>query len=257
MWRAFLAEWPRIRRTSVLAAFAAMLLMSLLGGYFGITRITSRPDAALAILRFSRADGLVTLLRFETEIISLVALVTIGAVIGADWSGGTWRNLLVQEPRRARQLAGRFLALLLYLWISGMVAVLVAAAIATAVSPGVGIQTALWWTGDGLTYFWELLGNLSIAVVGWSIFGLLIAVLTRNGAGAVGASIGWLFVVEGILMLVWPDVARWMPGTLLNTIVSRGNAQVTYNAALIWSAVYAVAMAIVAAVIFAVRDVTA
>ena len=169
----------------------------------------------------------------------------------------TLRNLLVQEPRRLRMLGGKFLALLVYLLLSALLAVGISSAITTLVAPSVGVATAAWWTGDGLTQYVDLLGNLAMAIVGWSIFGAFIAVIVRSAAGAVGASIAWLLVIEGLLAQVWPEVARWLPGSLLNTMIARGNANVSYSAALLVSAIYAVAMLVIGGVSFAFRDVTA
>ena len=73
--------------------------------------------------------------------------------------------------------------------------------------------------------------NLVLAVVGWTIFGTLVAVLVRNPAGAVGASIAWLFVVEGLANQVWSTAGQYLPGRILSVVLTGGQASVLSNAA--------------------------
>lgn len=257
MWRAYVAEWTKIRRRTVLAAPAAMIGFMAIGMYFGLTRLSSRPGAEVTALRLSRPDGLVLLLQRGADLISVITLITIAAVVGAEWSQGTLRSLLAQEPRRLRLMAGKIAALFTFLLASAAVAVAIACAIAAAVAPGSGVPTTAWWSADGIQHARDFVVNLAIALTGWTVVGAFAAVIVRSAAAAVGASIAWLIVVEGLMTQVWPDVGRWLPGRLLLAVLSGGTTDIAYPSALSAAAGYCVAMVLIAGVSLSLRDVTA
>ncbi len=133
-------------------------------------------------------------------------------------------------------------------------------------APHEGVKTAAWWDSTGTGDYLSFLGNLVLAVVGWTVFGTLVAVLVRNPAGAVGASIAWLFVIEGLATQVWSTFGQYLPGKILTVVLSAGQTSalsessstgVSYTSALLIAAAYAVVMAAAAGASFWFRDVTA
>ena len=141
----------------------------------------------------------------------------------------------------------------------------IGALVAMLVAPHEGISTAAWWDTTGTTAYLEFLGNLVLAVIGWTIFGTLVAVLVRNPAGAVGAAIAWLLVIEGLVNQVEPTVGQYLPGRILSVVLTGGQASVfneagssvSYTTALIIAGLYAVGMSVVAGASFWYRDITA
>jgi ABC-2 type transport system permease protein len=264
MLAAFLAEWPKIRRRSILLALVAMVGLTAIAVGVTLARLHRRSLAQQVLINTDA--GLSGILQPSATLVSVIVLITIAAVLGADWTQGTWRNLLVQEPRRVRLLSGRVLALLVYMVISAVLTVGVATLVAMLVAPHEGVNTARWWDSTGTGDYLGFLGNLVLAVVGWTIFGALVAVLVRNPAGAVGASIAWLFVIEGLANQVWSTVGQYLPGRILSVVLSGGQSSVfsdaattgvTYTTALVIAGLYAAGMAAVAATSFWFRDVTA
>jgi hypothetical protein len=87
----------------------------------------------------------------------------------------------------------------------------------------------------------------------------------RNPAGAVGAAIAWLLVIEGLATQVWSTVGQYLPGRILSAVLSGGqptlfgpgSSPVAYGSALIIAGVYAVAMCVAAGASFWYRDITA
>ena len=264
MLGAFLSEWPKIRRRSILLAFVAMVGLTAIAVGVTLARIHRRSLAQQILINTDA--GLTGILQPSAMLVSVIVLITVAAVLGADWTQGTWRNLLVQEPRRLNLLSGRVLALLVYMIISAVVTVGVATAVAMAIAPHEGVKSAAWWDSTGTADYLSFLGNLVLAVVCWTIFGAMVAVLVRNPAGAVGASIAWLFVIEGLANQVWSTVGQYLPGRILSVVLSGGQASVlsnatstgvSYTTALLLGAVYAVGMSAVAGVSFWFRDITA
>jgi ABC-2 type transport system permease protein len=264
MLAAFLAEWPKIRRRSILLALVAMVGLTALAVGVTLARIHRRSLEQQVLINTD--VGLTGILQPSATLVSVIVLITIAAVLGADWTQGTWRNLLVQEPRRVRLLSGRILALLVYMIISAVLTVGVGTLVAMLVAPNEGVKTATWWDATGTGDYLAFLGNLMLAVVGWTVFGALVAVLVRNPAGAVGASIAWLFVVEGLANQVWSTVGQYLPGRILSVVLTGGQASVlssaaspsvSYASALLIAGLYAVGMAAIAGASFWFRDITA
>jgi ABC-2 type transport system permease protein len=264
MLAAFLAEWPKIRRRSILLALLAMVGFTALAVGVTLVRIHRRSLEQQVLINTD--VGLTGTLQPSASLVAVIVLITIAAVLGADWTQGTWRNLLVQEPRRLRLLSGRVLALLVYMIISAVLTVGLGTLVAMIIAPHEGVNTAAWWDSTGTTDYFAFLGNLVLAVVGWTIFGTLVAVLVRNPAGAVGAAIAWLFVIEGLTNQVWSTVGQYLPGRILSVVLTGGQASVlstaasmgvSYTTALIIACIYAIGMSVVAGASFWYRDITA
>jgi hypothetical protein len=134
------------------------------------------------------------------------------------------------------------------------------------VAPHEGVNRRTWWDSTGTADYFAFLSNLVLAVVGWTIFGTLVAVVVRNPAGAVGAAIAWLFVIEGLANQVWSSVGQYLPGRILSVVLTGGQPSVlssaastgvSYAAALVIAGLYVVGMSLVAGASFRYRDMTA
>src|SRR5204863_5033550 len=121
MVRAFRSELLKFRRWSVLAGSGVMILATTFIAYLTFHQITSGatgPELTPLIQAFPTPQGLITVVGQGRSLISVIALIMVTSNIAAEWSQGTLRNLLVREPRRLRLLAGKMLALLLFVTIS-------------------------------------------------------------------------------------------------------------------------------------------
>jgi len=103
MLAAFMSEWPKIRRRSILLALLAMVGFPALAIAVTFLRISKRSFEQQLLIRTD--VGLVGTLEPAAMLVSVIVIITVAAVLGADWTQGTWRNLLVQEPGRIRLLA--------------------------------------------------------------------------------------------------------------------------------------------------------
>jgi ABC-2 type transport system permease protein len=187
---------------------------------------------------------------------SLLFVLFVGAV-AVEFSRGTFRTMLLHQPRRVRLLAGKMAALI------GFAAVVLAAletltwVAARLLAPSQGVATGKWVSlaafGDGLADF----GSALLWVSGYALLGMAVAVLVRSVPVALAVGIAWIGSFEHILQDRWGPASRVFPGLLLEAFVAGGTSAVSAGRALVTIAFYTVIAAAVGAAVFARRDVTA
>ena len=123
---------------------------------------------------------------------------------------------------------------------------------------GAGVSTANWESGASAIAAQLAAGwlNTFVALLVWGVVGLVIAVLTKSSAVAIGVGLGYVLVIEGLLRLVAPDAADWLPGATLTAIAGGGSAAIPYSTALALGLTYAVVGLVVAGLVVRRRDVT-
>jgi ABC-type transport system involved in multi-copper enzyme maturation permease subunit len=208
--------------------------------------------------------GLITVVGQARSFIIVVALIIVTANLAAEWSQGTWRNLLVCEPRRLRLLAGKMLALLLFVLGSMTLTLVGSSVLILAVAHAQGVQTAAWTSGSGLSAWLAFFGNEVLCLSGICLLGMLIAVLTRSTGMAVGVALAYVLVPEGIIAMVWQAGSRWfpirtfnfLPGSAFPTDVGPTPPQ-GYPAALLVALVWMTIFVVASCVAFRRQDITA
>ena len=188
MVRAFRSELLKFRRWSVLAGSGVMILATAFIAYLTFHQITSGAtgtELTPLIQAFPTPQGLITVVGQARSLIIVIALIMVTSNIAAEWSQGTLRNLLVREPNRLRLLSGKMLALLLFVIISAALTLAISVALILAAAHAQGIQTAAWTSSEGLRTLLSFFGNEVLCLVGISLLGMLIAVLTRSVGAAV------------------------------------------------------------------------
>src|SRR5689334_18612926 len=212
--RAFGSEVLKCRRWSMVAGTGIMLAVSAFFAYLTFHQITSGAtgqELDPLAHAFPTALGLITVLGQARSFIIVVALIIVTTNLAAEWSQGTWRNLLVREPRRLRLLAGKMLALLLFVLGSMTLTLVASSVLILAVAHAQGVQTAAWTSVAGLSAWFAFFGNEVLCLSGICLLGMLIAVLTRSTGMAVGVALAYVLVPEGIIAMVWQAGSRWFP----------------------------------------------
>lgn len=262
MVRAFRSEVIKLRRWSVLGGGGVLILVTAIFSYFAISRATSgQPNIMAASL--PTTQGLVTLIGLGEPIIAAIAISLVAANVAAEWSQGTLRNLLVREPGRLRLLAGKLVALLLFVVLCAALALLVGAGMILAAAQSKGVSIAPWTGSEGVNAFFSFFGNELLSLVGVSLLGMLIAVLTRSASAAVGISLAYVLVGEALVDLVWPDGAQWLPAHVFGYLpgttspMTYGPAPQGYGAALVVALLWMVGFMVVGFAAFRFRDVSA
>ncbi len=92
--------------------------------------------------------------------------------------------------------------------------------------------------------------------------GVGVGALVRNQIAAVVAALAWTFVVEQLLVALWPEVGRWTPGGAASAVLQLGDLATTRGDLLpVWGGAlllvaYAVVLSVVGARVTLERDLT-
>ncbi|GLV53209.1 hypothetical protein KDH_00640 [Dictyobacter sp. S3.2.2.5] len=212
--RAFRSELLKCRRWSMVAGTGIMLVVSAFFAYLTFHQITSGvtgQEVDPLTHAFSTSLGLITVVGQARSFIIVVSLIMITVNLAAEWSQGTWRNLLVREPRRLPLLVGKMLALLLFVLGSMTLALVASSALILVTAGAQGVQTAAWTSVSGISAWFAFFGNEVLCLIGICLLGMLIAILTRSTGIAVGVALAYVLVPEGIIAMVWQEGSRWFP----------------------------------------------
>lgn len=264
MTAAFVGEWLRLRRLpTLLVVFGASALVAVLTTVVGIAGATgtysgaeSRGPGLPTVAELTSSGGSVVGLASAGELLGAIALVVCAGTLAADYSQGTWRNLLVRQPGRLRLLAGKWLALLGLVGAAAVVATVAAVVAALAAAPSQGIDAAAWTTSSGLADMASAAGNTALAMAGYGTVGAALAILLRTPVAAIGVGLAWLIPGEAILSAAIEGADRWLPAQLLAAVIEGGNDTVASGTALLTLAAYLLFAAACCAWLFRRRDIT-
>jgi ABC-2 type transport system permease protein len=183
-------------------------------------------------------------------------VVFVGAV-AVEFSRGTFRTMLLHEPRRLRVLSGKMAGMLLFAAVILAAAEVLTWLAARLMAPSRDIATGDWISsaalGDALADY----GSVLLWVAGYAMLGMTVAVLVRSVPLALGIGIAWAGPVEHILQDAWSPAERVFPGLLLEAFVAGGTTEVSASQALLSVALYVTLASAIAALTFARRDITA
>lgn len=172
------------------------------------------------------------------------------AAMAGEFTRGTFRTMLLQQPNRMRILAGKLVALVALAAVALAVVEAGGWAVARLLAPGQGIDVTGWTTADGVTAALQDYGRLILWVIGWSVFGFTVGAVARSVPVGVLAGLVWAGPIENIVSDGWAPALRWFPGLLLRAVVSPETAVVSTTRALTTLAAYgAVAVALTATVV--------
>jgi ABC-type transport system involved in multi-copper enzyme maturation permease subunit len=259
----FLSEWTKLKRKTLL--LSTFLGLAAAASLFVVLIFSNAPThgdggGLPSLQQLARPNGLVFGLTRATFLLGVVAFGTAAAQMASEYSLGTLRQLLVRQPRRIVALIGKMLAVVTFMVLATAFAAVIAFLVANVMAQSRGVSTTAWFTGTGFGDLLNALGNIELAVIGYSVLGLVIGQFLRSSVGAVIIGFAWLLVIEQfILTRIVPTTAAWLPGISLSTIAGGGNkdANLTYSHGLLVAAVYIVVAIAAASVTFARRDVTA
>jgi ABC-2 type transport system permease protein len=263
MLGAFSSEWVKLRRRAMLLwGLGGGLFFALLATIFTIERAVRTPQlfqgphgVRVSFAELEMPDGLVHGVVDVSGLIGIVALCLFAGAFATEYSQGTMRNLLVREPRRAHLLAGKFLALAVFIGIAVVLEIVVSSAVAFALAPGRGITTAAWTSSSGLRDLGQATLHVYLASVGYGVLGAALGVLLRSPGVAIGTAVAYILPGEAIIVgAIWGNGDRWLPGQLLDALAHGGNSDSSYGHALVTLAVYVVVVAAATVWLFRRRD---
>jgi ABC-2 type transport system permease protein len=218
---------------------AAMVLLSVLD--VGLIVLTAGPSGSLHL---DDPDLLARSLGGAAagEVIVLVLGIL---VLSQEFRFGTATATFLATPRRANVLAAKAAAV-----------AIIGAAFGAASSVAVlGLAVTLIRARGGVLIWDRDVVEVLLAVVfvmgAFAVLGLALATVIRNHIAAIVGAVAWLFVVEQLLLGLYPSIGRWTPGGATAGALQLGRVVTTRGALLpAWAAglvlvAYAVALLLI------------
>ncbi len=152
MMRSFRSELLKLRRPSIIAGGGAVLAgFTVLATVLTFTTATATGQAAQngryatsTFASLASANGLTRGFANAAGLLGIVVFVLFLTSMTSEYNHGTLRMLLTRQPRRARLLGGKFLALVAVTAAAMVAALLLSAAAAIPLAHSQGIATTGW-----------------------------------------------------------------------------------------------------------------
>jgi ABC-2 type transport system permease protein len=259
MIRALRAELVKIRRRRVLVVTALAVVVFAVGGAT-IVLTAAEPAAAatpgrgLTLEALADAGGGTAVFRTAASFAGFFMFVVFVGAVAVEFGRGTFRTMLLRQPRRLRLLAGKMTGLLAFAAAVLLATELLTWVAARLLAPSQGVATGSWVSlagfAQGLTDYLAVL----FWVAGYAVLGMTLAVLARSVAVALAIGIAWAGPFEHLLQDAWDPASRLFPGLLLEAFVAGGTPDVSATRSLVTVAAYMAAGALVAGTTFVRRD---
>jgi ABC-type transport system involved in multi-copper enzyme maturation permease subunit len=262
MTRIVQAELLRLlRRRTVVIAAAGSLLFSVVATLtvFASAQATGAPSrrGGTTAAALAGPGGGTEAFAVGASFVGFLVFVTFIALIATEFSGGTFRALLLRDPHRLRVIAGLLAGVLV---VAAAVVALAEAftfALSLVVASTDGISTADWFSLDGLGAGLRDYATVLAGVAGWAVFGTTLAVIFRSAPVALGVGFAWAGPFENIIVDSWPTGFRVFPGQVLASLIQGGTTELGIGRAALTAVIYTGVAAAVTLALVSRRDVTA
>jgi hypothetical protein len=264
--RPFRSEFIRIWRPAyfyggfgLMAGFAALISVFIYtAAKTGPPVPTTSGQAAgfASVAQIASPGGFTAPLSVISQPCGVIMLALWAIAVATDYGTGLIRIVVQAYPKRVRLLTGKIAALAIFTIIAATIAYLVMIFLARPLARLEGITVEHWDT-DFASHFLKGYLNFTVAMLVWGLIGLMLAVLTRSSAMAIGIGIGFLLVVESLIRIVATNAAKYLPGGTLTTLVQGGAPGFPWAAAAGVVVLYGVIAAVVSLVVFRTRDIVA
>jgi ABC-type transport system involved in multi-copper enzyme maturation permease subunit len=262
MTRIIRAELSRLARPRTLVvAAAAALLFSVVATLTVLSsaQATGGPSrqGGTTLAALNGHGGATEAFAVGASFTGFLVFVTFIALIAGEFSGGTYRALLLRDPHRLRVVVGKLAGILLVA--AGIVALaeVCTAAMSFLVAPAQDIRTSEWLSTASLADAGRDYATVLAGVTGWAIFGTTLAVVFRSVPLALGVGFAWAGPFENIVVDSWSTGFRVFPGQVLGSLIRGGTVELGMGRALATASLYTIVAAALSLWLVARRDVTA
>jgi ABC-2 type transport system permease protein len=255
------AELQRLlrRRTIVATAAAAVAFATVATVAVFTAARESGPAAArggTTIADLATAGGGTEAFAVGSSFVGFFVFVTFIALLASEFSGGTFRALLLRDPHRLRLITGKLVGALVVAAGALALTEVVSFVLSVAMAPSKDIDTGAWFSLSGLGHAVADYGTVLAGVTGWAIFAATLAVVFRSVPLALGVGFAWAGPFENIIVDSWTTGYRVFPGQVLAAIIQGGTPEVSLARAALTGVVYVGIAAVTAMTLLARRDVT-
>ena len=217
-----------------------------------------RPSGrGVTVASLSEAGGGTEVFATAVSFAGIFLFVVFVGVVAVEFSRGTFRTMLLHQPRRLRLLAGKMAALLAFAAVVLAAAEILTWMAARLIAPSQDVATGTWTSAEAFGQGVADYSSVLFWVSGYALLGMTLAVLVRSVPVALAIGIAWAGPFEHLLQDAWDPAQRFFPGLLLEAFVAGGTSGVSETRALVTVTVYVAVAAAVAGTIFARRDITA
>jgi ABC-2 type transport system permease protein len=262
MINVFRAELLKLTRPRILVGtLLAVLVAAVVATSVAVlsAEATEGLDAGrgVTLAELAGAGGGTEAFSLAMSVSGVFVFVTLAANWASEFSQGTFRTLLLKQPRRPFLLAGKlgglaaFAAAVLLLF-EGLTW-----ALSLALAPTQGVSTSAWFSLDGLGEAARDYGNALLGVSAWSSFAMMLGVLLRSTPITLAVGIAWAGPFEHLTQRAWDALSGLYPGLLLEALAVGGTSEAPYGGALALVAAYAAVAVAVSLVSFTQRDLAA
>lgn len=255
------AELLKFRNNRTLVGSAvAVLLFVIVATSVVFLSATDGPvnprERTQSVQSLSEAGGATAAFALGASFAGFFAFVVMIANIAGEFSQGTFRSLLMREPRRLRVLAGKMLGLGVFVAGALLVAEVLVVVASLAFAPFRDVSIGEWFTLAGLR---EAAEDYLIVLTGasaWAAYAMLLAVAVRSIPIGLGIGIAWAGPFEHLVGESWDSLASWFPGLLLEALAAGGLPYASAERALTLTLTYMAVAVAAGFTLFKRRDVT-
>jgi ABC-type transport system involved in multi-copper enzyme maturation permease subunit len=261
MIAALRAELVKLRRRRVLVVTAVTTLVFTVGSaaiVLASAEQSGDPRArGVTLASLAEAGGGTEVFTTAVSFAGTFLFVVFVGAVAVEFSRGTFRTMLLHQPRRLQLLAGKMAGLLVFAAVVLAAAEALTWVAARLLAPSQDVATGEWISsaalGDALADYASVL----FWVTGYALLGMTLAVLVRSVPVALAIGIAWAGPFEHLIQDAWGPADRLFPGLLLEAFVAGGTTDVSAFRALLTVTAYLLIAAAIAGTTFARRDVTA
>jgi ABC-2 type transport system permease protein len=263
MTRIIKAELMRlVRRRTVLFALGAALVFAV------VTTLTVFASAkssgpsnsrrgGTTLAELAGSGGATRAFAVGASFAGFLVFVTFIAMIAAEFSGGTFRALLIRDPHRLRLIVGKVIGLLIVAAGVAAAAEIFSTVLSFVIAPTKDIDTSTWSSAGGIGDAARDYLTVLAGIAGWAVFGSTLAVIFRSAPLALGVGFAWAGPFENITVDSWNTGYRVFPGQILASLIRGGTIELGFTRALVSAVLYTGVAAAATLLLVSRRDVTA
>jgi ABC-2 type transport system permease protein len=188
--------------------------------------------------------------------VGFFVFVTFIALRASEMSGGTFRALLLRDPRRLRLVVGQLVGILLVAAIVVGIAEVLTFAVSLPMAAARHVPTSHWFSAAGVGAAAKDYATVLAGVAGWAVLGTTLAVVFGSAPLALGVGFVWAGPFEHLMANAWAAGNRWFPGLVLQSLIAGGTNELSLGRAVVTALVYTALAGSVALFLTARRDVT-
>lgn len=239
----------------VLVAFMTIATLLTLQSALPAPPTGATPGLRPTLAQIEASDGLLSIFGILVHIVGIVSAVVFAQSIGNEYSNGTLKVILTREPRRLVLLFAKILAISGFIAAAILVGFIMLFGASNHMADAKGYDISAWTSPEGWSSSLGGLARLWVAAVVQGLIGLTLGILFRSPAPAVGVGVGYIFLVEPLIIGAWSEAAKWLPGPVLTAFTKGGTADLPILTASALVVLYTAALVIVGSAIIQRRDV--